>query len=571
MVIFEKIKYKNFLSAGNYWTEIDLNSHKSTLISGKNGAGKSTLIEALFFALYGKPFRKVTKKLLINSINKKDCLVELEVKIGKNSYKIIRGIKPEIFELYLDGVLIDKNSDKNDYQNIINEKIIRTNVTTVKQIFILGSATYKPFMELEPKERRSVIEDVLDIKVFSTMAKNLKLKFDEIKEKINEVNYKIGVEQTKKQFAEEQNKKINFNKQTDIEKYTTLISELQANAIETVNKKKVMANEIEELADILVSKNKKELLNKIQKRKDLIRDINQKKKTIVDMNLFLSSNDTCPTCKQNISSDFIHNTCSKNNDEIIKIEDGLIILTEAIEKLNSELSEIEEIEVVYKNKNEQLYEIDVNINFMKKEMLRLTNHLNELKTETESLDFMDVSVYDESLQSLYEELNSYLFERDCMQETASMLTDDGIKGKIIKKYMPMMNLLINRYLEKFELYINFELDENFDETIKSRYRDEFSYNSFSQGEKLRISLAIMLAWREIAKMKNSLSANLMIMDETLDGALDSDGISDMIETLHKVNDENIMVISHRGDQLRDSFERHIKFEKQKDFGVMTIE
>lgn len=560
------------MSAGNYFTEVDLQSFKTTLITGKNGAGKSSLCESIFYALYGKPFRKIKIDQLINSINKKEMVVELYATVGKQKYKIVRGLKPKIFELYIDDVLVDQNSDNRDYQKIIDDKLIKTNQTTLKQIFMLGSATYRPFMELDSKERRSVIEDVLDIKVFSDMQVEHKKSIDLNKEQILEVKHQIDKVESQLQVANEYNLKLKNNNNNNVGLMESTLNNLIEECKSLIEQKKTMQSSIEELSDKIKQMDKKTIVDKMSKRKELLSDISHKRKTILKEVNFLNENDDCPVCKQHIEETFKQSICSKHETDIAQIDVGVSKLDAVIDNLNKELQEIETLEKDYKSLDMSLYKIDVNIKSKKNDIINVKNSIDtENKKKNESLDSVDITGYTDDLARLNVIYDSLLAEKEINNEISLMLKDDGIKSKIIKKYIPLMNSLINQFLDKFELTVNFELDENFDETIKSRYRDDFSYNSFSQGEKLRINLAIMLAWKEIAKKKNAVSLNLCILDETLDGALDMDGITHTLQVLTEINEnENIIVISHRGEQWKENFQRHISFKKIKDFGVMEI-
>lgn len=570
MVIFKKIRYKNILSTGNVFTEIDFLAHRMNLVSGKNGGGKSTILDGIVYALYGKPFRKIVKGLLINSINKKEMLVELELEIGKNSYLIRRGDKPSVFEIHKNGELIDQAAASKDYQLLIEEDIIKCNYKTFTQIVVLGSATYVPFMELKLDEKRKVIEDVLDIGVFSQIASGpLKVDIDDCKDTLTQVNSDMRVTQTKIDMVKEHNDKMKSATKIDT-------SDLEKEITDIEDEIEILKSRKEKFDEILATYEKqddKNISKKIQKRVELKTEIAFNKKNLTKEIEFLKDNATCPTCKQGISDDFRHSVCEKNEESIVELDAGLKKLVDSIKVLEEELEAVQEYEEKYKSLKTKYDRIEYEISMKEKNLILYKKKLEDLKNSANiSVDSMDDSEYKETLEKQMQLYNDSIFEREVLAEIAKMTKDDGVKFDIIKRFIPKMNELINNYLIEFDLYVNFTLDENFKASIKSRYRDNFSYDSFSQGEKLRINLSIMLAWKEIAKAKNSINTNLLILDETLDGALDGEGVSDLVKALRNLDGENnnIFVISHRGDTLKDMFDVHIHFEKQKNFSVMSI-
>ena len=570
MVIFKKIRYKNILSTGNVFTEIDFLAHKMNLVSGKNGGGKSTILDAIVYALYGKPFRKVVKGLLINSINKKEMLVELELDVGKHSYVIRRGDKPSVFEILKNGELIDQNAAAKDYQLLIEEDIIKCNYKTFTQIVVLGSATFVPFMELKLDEKRKVIEDVLDIGVFSQIASGpLKSDIDDCKDSLTQINSDMRVTQTKIDMAKEHNEKIKSSTRIDTSDLEKEITDIEDEIVSLKTRKE----KFDEILATYEKQDDKNISKKIQKRVELKTEIAFNKKNLEKEIAFLKENSTCPTCKQGISDDFRHSVCEKNEESILELDEGLTKLVDSIQVLEDELEAIQVYEEKYKSVKTKSERIEYEISMKEKNLILYKKKLEDLRNSANiSVDSMDDSGYKETLEKQMQLYNDSVFDREVLAEIAKMTKDDGVKFDIIKRFIPTMNELINNYLIEFDLYVNFTLDENFKASIKSRYRDNFSYDSFSQGEKLRINLSIMLAWKEIAKAKNSINTNLLILDETLDGALDGEGVSDLVKALRNLDGENnnIFVISHRGDTLKDMFDVHIHFEKQKNFSVMSI-
>jgi DNA repair exonuclease SbcCD ATPase subunit len=564
MILFKKLRFKNILSAGNVFTEIDLNRSKTTLISGKNGGGKSTVLDALAFALYGKPFRKITKPQLVNSINQKELVVEVEFSIGQNNYKIVRGIKPNIFEIWKNAEMLNQDASARDYQAYLEENILKINFKSFNQIVVLGSATYVPFMELTAAARREVIEDLLDIQVFSTMNSILKDKVSENKQTINDCASELNLIQSKIDMAMEHNDSITKMKQVEVEKIKNKVAEGIQKIEDENGHVTAIQEQIQQLIDTI--SDKASVKSKIEKFKGLLVELQGNKRKLESELSFYHNHDNCPTCKQGIEHDFKNDIVEESRGKVGEIDEAIIKIQEKIETTNNRLEEISKVEDQIQKHNLVMGEHLANIKIIKGSLKSFATELENAEKEVEEVDTSRILELETNRDTLHTKQQELHTEKETLSIASAILKDGGIKTRIVKQYVPVMNKLINKYLAAFELFVDFQLDENFNETIKSRFRDNFSYSSFSEGEKLRISLAILLTWRTISKMRNSVSTNLLIMDETLDGAIDSNGIEKLIDTLNTLNaNDNIFVISHRGDQFGEKFESHIQFEKVKNF------
>lgn len=564
-IIFKKIRWKNLLSTGNIFTEVTLNNNKTTLISGTNGAGKSTILDAIVFALYGKPFRKINKPQLMNTINQKDLLVEVEMSIGKNDYLIRRGIKPNIFEVYCNGQIKDKT---NDQQDDLEKNILKMNYKSFTQIVILGSATYVPFMELQAKDRRDIIEDLLDIQIFSTMNLLLKEKVSICKEKVDSNKHKIDLVTTMIESAEESNKSIRKIRQDEVEKVKDKIREHLDQITREAEEVEKIEESINQLLGVITDKTSTR--KKMDMLKGLKAELEVKRRSIESELGFYHDHDNCPTCKQGIEHTFKQQVIDDRHSRRDEIDQAFSKLGEKIASVDQRLTEISDVEDQIQKMHLKAGEHRAQIKISKGTLTSCKLELEDAQKEVQQIDVSKVEEHKKTLKAVQDEQTELYIERETLSVVAAMLKDGGIKTRIIRQYIPVMNKLINKYLAAFDLFVDFQLDENFNEVIKSRFRDAFSYASFSEGEKLRINLAIMLTWRAVAKLRNSVSTNLLIMDETLDGALDGFGIENLIETLHSMNSsDNIFVISHRGDMFGDKFEAHIRFEKVKNFSQLA--
>lgn len=564
MILFKKLRWKNLLSTGNVFTEINLNSHNTTLIVGENGAGKSTILDALSFVLFGKAFRNINKPQLLNTITQKNLVVEIEFSIGTNNYKIIRGIKPTVFEVYQNDVLLNQSAEMKDYQQILEKQIIKVNHRSFCQVVVLGSATFEPFMQLAAWKRREVIEDLLDLQIFTTMNTILKNKINQNSENIIRITGdKKLVEEKIKLIKSHMLEKQNMNELVVAEKQT-LINETVGN-IEVLNTKYWgIKQQIETLKETVEDEDK--ISKKVKQLEKLKHQIEAKKALIENDIAFFQHHENCPTCTQTISNDFRQVTVEAKTKEIQTIDSGIEQLIQQYEETNQRLSDIMTIHSNINSMQMEQIKTKTNIDSLIKyrEQLELEiSKINEQQKDNEDTKIVDL---EKELEDVGKRYNELMDDKLIMSAASSLLKDGGIKAKIIKQYIPIINRLINKYLSAMEFMCQFELDEEFNETIKSRYRDEFSYASFSEGEKMRINLAILFTWRAIAKLRNSINTNILIMDEVFDSSLDSNGTEEFLKIINDLtSDTNTFIISHKTDQLYDKFDKVIRFEKHKNF------
>lgn len=566
MIIFKSIKYKNFLSSGNYFTEIQLNKDKSTLVVGHNGAGKSTMLDAISFALFGKPHRKISKNQLINSINQKQAAVEVEFTIGKAQFKIVRGIKPNTFEIWKDSVMINQSSHALEYQKILEQNILKLNHKSFHQVVVLGSSSFIPFMQLNAGHRRNVIEDLLDINIFSKMNILLRERNAILKEKINKINNETNIIKNKIEQQTKYIRDIAAVTEENKSKYQQQIKKGKERTKKLQDENNDISKELEKSDAIEKLKSLQEDKNKIIAH---IAEVKQEMKTIAKRGLFLEKNDVCPTCDQNI----------ENKDKLIfetKNEAYQVKTTlDMVETHGSNVDkEINSLEVILKSIREKTDTMNAN----NREIVSVNQSNEELQKYLESevaADLTgakkDLELMNSNKESLFEEKLKVNEQHSYNNVIAEMLRDTGIKTKIIKQYLPVINKLVNQYLQVLDFFVSFNLDENFSETIRSRHRDDFTYDSFSEGEKQRIDLSLLFTWRQIAKMKNSVATNLLILDETFDSSLDHDGIENLLKILNTLdNDTNTFIISHKGDILDGKFQSKIEFIKERNFSKMKI-
>ena len=568
MILFEKIRWKNFLSTGNQYTEINFKKKSTTLIVGTNGAGKSTVLDALTFSLFGKPFRKINKPQLLNSTNEKDCKVEVEFTIGSTEWKVVRGIKPSIFEIWKNGSALDQSSAALDQQKWLEQNVLKMNYKSFTQIVILGSSTFVPFMQLPAAHRREVIEDLLDIKIFSSMNTIIKEKIRQAKDDIKVLDFKKQTLKDKvemqRNFIEELESRGNANINANKEKITNLDSEVGIYLNENVLLEENIFKYTKEQEYVIGA------TDKLRKLGNLKGKISQKVSTITKEHKFFTENTVCPTCTQSIEETFRINRIKDAQDKAKELQSGYKELEEAIKEEEererqfiSLSKEITKLTHDISQNNTKISGCQRQIRDLESEIQTLTNQLENRNTEHEKLES-----FKSDLQKTYEELATQKDSIKYYDFTYSLLKDGGVKTKIIKKYLPLINQQVNRYLQMMDFYINFTLDEEFNETVQSPIHEDFSYSSFSEGEKQRIDLALLFTWREVAKFKNSVSTNLMILDEVFDSSLDSQGTDEFLKIIrYVVKDANIFVISHKTG-LEDKFESVIKFEKVKGFSRM---
>ena len=568
MLVFHKIRYKNFLSSGNQFTEIDFEKHNTNLIIGTNGAGKSTVLDALTFVLFNKPFRKINKPQLVNTVNEKDCLVEIEFSANNRDYLVRRGIKPNIFDIEVNGSSLHKEADDRANQRILEENILKVNYKSFTQIVILGSSTFVPFMQLTTAHRREVIEDLLDIRIFSAMNNLIKDKIREKKDQVKSLELKKENLKDKmkmqKSFIEELENRGNANINSNKEKITNLDSEVGIHMTENARTEEQIFSLTKEQEEVIGADDKLVKLNNLRGK------ISQKVSAITKEHKFFNENTVCPTCTQTIEEEFRLNriTDAQNKakelqkgyqdlEETIKIEQErerqFTVLSKEITKLNHEISQ----------NNTRISLNQRQIRDLESEIQTITQNLANRNTEHEKLE-----EFQTNLQKTFEDLSKRKEEIVYYDFAYSLLKDDGVKTKIIKKYLPFINQQVNRYLQMMDFYINFYLDEEFNETVKSPIHEDFSYSSFSEGEKMRIDLSLLFTWREVARVKNSINTNLLIMDEVFDSSLDGFGTDEFLKIIrYVIKDANIFVISHKAE-LHDKFESVIRFEKVKGFSRM---
>ena len=566
MIIFQKIRWKNFLSTGGAFTEIDFCKHQSTLIVGENGAGKSTILDALCFVLFGKAFRNINKPQLVNSINQKQCLVEVEFTIGKRQYTVRRGIKPTVFEIVLDGDLLNQDSASKDYQKELEEKILKLNFKSFTQIVILGTASFTPFMQLPQGHRREVVEDILDIQIFTTMNTILKSRMASIKGEITSLENEILVGKQAVKLQKDFITKLEHDQQ---KRLTSAQNDIES-ATKDIESLRVAVLSLQSDYDSLKEKTSKEttLVTRKAEFNTLLKNLSERLKKANESIVFYEEHENCPTCSQTISDDLRNTAIEKHVHKVDEVTSAIDSVNEKISSIESTITEM--LDAKEKMSQIQCDIVEKNSDIISKQNIikRLQEESNVVSVDTAQIDAAKIELKDmaknvlEKADKKSEMSQSFYY----MEAAATLLKDTGIKTKIIRQYVPVINKLVNKYLTSMDFFVSFELDETFNETIKSRYRDDFSYASFSEGEKQRIDLALLFTWRAIAKMKNSVSTNLLMLDEVFDSSLDANGTDYVMNLLDTLDDNtNVFVISHKGDQLLDKFKNVIRVEKHQNF------
>ena len=566
MIKLKTVRFKNFLAAGNRFIEIKLDQKPMMLIVGKNGAGKSTLIDAITFSLFGKPFKKINKGQLMNTVNEKDLMTEIEFSVGSVEWKIRRGMKPAIFEIYQNGKVINQDAKATDYQKYLEEKILKLNFKSFTQIVVLGSASFVPFMQLSANDRRIIIEDILDIGIFSVMKNLLKDRINSLKEEINELEYDIKLLQEKISLHEKHIDELKAKSSKKMEDNNDKIKKLQKTiiAIESEigdHQEKIWAfrTEIEDQTDI------------IKKHKDLDSykmQINKNLKKLNKENEFFEDNENCPTCEQDIDETFKKDKLQQISININDMNDGIDKLNIEVNKVTNRLGEIAEC-------NDKIQEVE---SLITRRHSDIRAHQTLISRFQEEISEANVYIDDDKKRIMETELDEskktrlqYVEQRKYYDILNTILNDKGIKTRIIRKYLPVINKHVNNYLKDMDFFVNFQLDENFNESIKSRHRDDFSYYSFSEGEKKRIDISLLLTWRDIAAMRNSVNVNLLILDEIFDASLDQTGMDDLMKLFYLLKNTNLFVISHKLDILDDKFSTKITVEKINNFSQMVVE
>ena len=565
MILFKRLSYKNFLSSGNQPIEIALDMSQTTLIVGTNGSGKSTLLDALCFVLFNKPFRIIKKEQMVNTINQSDCIVEVEFDVGTKNYLIRRGIKPNLFEIFCDGKLINQDANNIDYQKYLEQNIMKLNYRSFIQVVLLGSSSYEPFMKMKPRYRREVVEEILDIRVFGLMDLILRSQQSDLQKKLTEVRHQCELIKTKYETEAKYLKTLEAKGSDNQRVQQNKLEQNEKNRLE-YDKKLQSLNEA-----IAVSQNELSGQETVSKK---IKEL-EKYETKIEQNLdthkktlkFFQENDTCPVCTQSIDTKFKEDKCNHETTTISKLESGLSQLVGELSKQEEKITAYGKISNKIQTMNVEIAKITSSLESLKRHSDQIQQEIStsqERDTDIENIE-LELEKMKVDLKDAEINLSKVQEEKDYVDVLREILNDKGAKAQIIRKYVPIMNALINKYLQAMDFYISFNLDEEFNETVKSRFRDTFNYNNFSEGEKMRIDLALLFTWRDIARMKNSTNTNLLILDEIFDSSLDGQGTDDFFKIIKTLEKENIFIISHKGDILFDKFTNIIKYEKVQNF------
>ena len=568
MIQFKRISYKNFLSTGNVPIEVDLRKSQLTLVIGANGSGKSTLLDALCFALFNRPFRIIKKDQMVNTINNGGCEVELEFNVGPKEYKVIRGVKPNIFEIHCDGQLMSQDASAIDYQKYLENNIMRCNYRSFCQVVLLGSSSYMPFMKMRASFRREVVEEILDIRAFSRMDTILSGQQRELQNKITETRHQCELIETKYQ-TETKYLDTLLHKDIDVQTHKNRVLEKNTkDRLEYENKVAQLNKEIDSAKDCIQDRHivddKSKQLSKIEAKIET--NLERHKKSLK----FFEENDVCPTCTQPLSTEFKHQKCNEEKNKINTLQDGMEKLLKELVNMGEKINEYDKVADKIYNLSVDLSKVNTSLEGLKNQSDNIEEDLKVFTNKEEDIANIrkQLNEMKDQLRHCKIELDKIVEEKMYQDVLRQVLNDKGAKAQIIKKYIPIMNQLINKYLQAMEFYVSFHLDEEFNETVKSRYRDTFNYNNFSEGEKMRIDLALLFTWRDIAKLKNSTNTNLLILDEIFDSSLDLAGTDDFFKIVQKLSNENVFIISHKGDILFDKFTNIIKYKKDQNFTVL---
>ena len=568
MILFKNVRYKNFLSTGNKFTEIDLTKAKSTLVVGQNGAGKSSMLDAISFALFGKAHRNILKPQLINSINGKDCVVEIEFVVGNAAFKIVRGIKPGIFEIYKNGELINQSSHAKEYQRILEQNILKLNHKSFHQVVVLGSSNFVPFMQLQVGQRRLVIEDLLDIGVFSKMNQILKEEINALKDNLKDISYQIDLSQNKLETQKKYIADVSQLTEENRKKYELRIQSSQDSIDDLQAQNSELSVGLEE--DLRSTEERQSALHD-QRQALMLRgqDLVTRAKEVAKRAMFFEKNEVCSVCDQAISDSHKHGILESAKAEAAGLQSERRKVGTEGTSVEEEISQVGELLRTLRSKVSELSENNLKISGLQKQITEDKLYLEKDVGADLSQANADLAGIQEFLQDMTNKKMDVNDQYSYKMAIAEMLKDTGLKTKIIKQYLPVMNQLVNQFLQVLDFYVHFDLDEEFNETIRSRHRDAFTYDSFSEGEKQRIDLALLFTWRQIAKMKNSVATNLLMLDETFDSSLDHDGVENLLKILHTLGEEtNVFVISHKGEILDGKFDEKIEFKKDRNFSRM---
>jgi len=566
MIQLKTVRWKNFLATGNRFIEVKLDQEAMMLVVGKNGAGKSTLIDAITFSLFGKPFKKVNKGQLVNSVNERDTLTEIEFSVGTAEWKVRRGIKPNLFEIYHNDVLVNQDAKSMDYQKYLEEKVLKLNFKSFTQIVVLGSASFVPFMQLTANDRRIIIEDILDIGIFSVMKSLLKDRVVTLKEEMNELDYEIKLLQEKITLQEKHMKAL---EEESKQKRKSDLDKIKETEQEIVKLNKEIEVHQERITSLIKSIQDKAAVEKKNQELDKYRSqISKNLKKLNKDKKFYEKNQICPTCQQDILENFKKHKCDDISDDIEEMNEGLDKIEKEVDKVYGRIGEISQSTREIQKEELQVYQKQSNIQAHNSFIQKLSHEMESLQVEVEK-DSMNILT--KELDASKSTRFQYVDQKFYYDVLSNILNDTGIKTRIIKKYLPVINKHVNDYLKDMDFFVNFQLDENFQETIKSRHRDQFSYYSFSEGEKKRIDIALLLTWRDIASMRNSVNVNLLILDEVFDASLDQAGVDDLMKLFNIIKNTNLFIISHKLDILDDKFPDKLVVEKIKNFTQITRE